>query len=220
MLAITNFWKYNNLVSKNIQKYDKVVNQINCEKVWKCSQQNIINNYQENINCNHLEIGPGTGLFLKKENLNTQLEKLTLVDINTKILNYSKKELEKEYSHVNALVYDLFSYEIPSNIVFNSVGINYVLHCIPGNLQTKLDKLISNLGNNKYNLFGASVICDPLHMNPIAEYELMFLNSFGIFNNNNDTYEELNDYLCSKNYNFSLKKKGYVAIFNVHIDNC
>lgn len=215
-----NFWKYNNLVSKNIQKYDKFVNEINCEKVWKCSKKHIINNYNSNINYNHLEIGPGTGMFLKKENLNVNLNKLTLVDINNKILKHSTHNLHSEHSDINSLVYDLFSYEIPSNIEFNSVGINYVLHCVPGNLQTKLDKLIGNLGNNKYNLFGASVICDPLHMNPIAEYELMFLNAFGIFNNNNDTYEELNEYLNNKNYNFSLKKKGYVAIFNVHVDNC
>ena len=215
-----NFWKYNNLVSKNIQKYDKFVNEINCEKVWKCSRKHIINNYNSNINYNHLEIGPGTGMFLKKENLNVNLNKLTLVDINNKILNHSRHNLDSEHSNINSLVYDLFSYEIPSNIEFNSVGINYVLHCVPGNLQTKLDKLIGNLGNNKYNLFGASVICDPLHMNPIAEYELMFLNAVGIFYNNNDTYEELNEYLNNKNYNFSLKKQGYVAIFNVHVDNC
>ena len=215
-----NFWKYNNLVSKNIQKYDRLVNEINCEKVWKCSKKHIINNYNKNINCNHLEIGPGTGYFLKKKNLNVNLNKLTLVDVNSKILNYSKNNLKSEYSDINILSHNLFSYEIPSKVKFNSVGINYVLHCIPGNLQTKLDKLIFNLGNNKYNLFGASVICDPLHMNPIAEYELIFLNALGIFNNNNDTYEELNEYLNNRNLNFSLKKQGYVAIFNIHIDNC
>lgn len=208
------------MVSKNIHKYDRFVNEINCNHVWKCSKNNIINNYCANVENKHLEIGPGSGFFLKKENIGVNLDQLTLVDVNSTILKFSKKNLESEHSNVNSLVYDLFRYEIPTNIEFDSVGINYVLHCIPGNLQTKLDSLISNLGDNKYNLFGASVICDPLHMNPIAEYELMFLNAFGIFNNNNDTYEELNEYLNNKNYNFSLKKQGYVAIFNVHVDNC
>ena len=214
-----NFWKNNNLVSKNIQNYDRYVNQINCEKVWKCPQKHIINNYRVNIDCNHLEIGPGTGYFLKKENLNINFNKLTLVDVNRKILNYSKENLQSECSDVNVLCHDLFTCEIPSSVDFNSVGINYVLHCVPGNLQTKLDKLISNLGENKYNLFGASVICDPLHMNAIAEYELIFLNAFGIFNNNNDTYEELKEYLDNRNLNFSLKKQGYVAIFNIQVEH-
>ena len=30
-----NFWKYNNVVSKNIHKYDNIVNNINCKRVWK-----------------------------------------------------------------------------------------------------------------------------------------------------------------------------------------
>ena len=57
-------------------------------------------------------------------------------------------------------------------------------------------------------------------MNPIAEYELMFLNAFGIFNNANDTYEELQEYLNNNNITYSLQKKGYVAIFNLFIDKC
>ena len=112
----------------------------------------------------------------------------------------------------------MFTSEIPDSVDFNSVGINYVLHCVPGNLETKLDNLISNLGDNKYNLFGASVVCDPLHMNVIAEYELMFLNAFGIFHNNNDTYEELDEYLNRTGLHFTLEKQGYVAIFNIQVD--
>ena len=212
-----NFWNYDNLVSRNIQKYDKIVNDINCEKVWKCSQKHIIKNYNSNITPQHIEIGPGTGYFLKKENLDVSLNKLTLIDVNSKILNYSKSNLKCDYSNIDVITHDLFTSEIPRDIPFTSVGINYVLHCVPGNLQTKLDKLISNLGNNTYNLFGASVVCDPLHMNPIAEYELMFLNACGIFNNNNDTYEELNEYLNNRNLKFSLEKQGYVAIFSIQV---
>ena len=198
-----NFWKYNNLVSKNIHKYDRLVNEINCEKVWKCSPKYIIDNYRSNIDDKHLEIGPGTGYFLKKENLGMDFNKLTLVDVNSKILDYSKKNLLSDYPCVDVISYDLFNNKISSCVEFNSVGINYVLHCVPGNLQTKLDKLIYNLGDKKYNIFGASVICDPLHMNPIAEYELMFLNAFGIFHNSGDTYEELNEYLIKRDLKFS-----------------
>ena len=213
-----NFWKYNNLVSKNIKKYDRLVNEINCEKVWGCKKKYIIDNYNRNINSNHLEIGPGTGYFLKKQNLDVNLNKLTLIDINKNILDYSKNNLQSEYSDIDILSHNLFTSKIPTDIKFNSVGINYVLHCVPGNLQTKLDKLISNLGNNEYNLFGASVICDSININLLAEYEIIFLNAFGIFNNNYDTYEELNEYLNNTNLNFSLKRRGYVAIFNIHIN--
>ena len=213
------FWKSSNIVSKNINNYDRIVNDFNCKHVWKCSTKNIIDNYQKNISNNHLEIGPGTGFFLNKKNTGINFKKLTLVDVNKDILQFSKKNLEQYYSNIEILHSDLFSQKISESIYFESVGVNYVLHCVTGNLQTKLDNLIDNLGNNKYNLFGASVICDPLHMNTIAEYELIFLNTLGIFNNNEDTYYELEEYLNNRNIKFSLKKQGYVAIFNMEIDN-
>lgn len=213
------FWKSSNIVSKNINNYDRIVNDFNCKHVWKCSTKNIIDNYQKNISNNHLEIGPGTGFFLNKKNTGINFKKLTLVDVNKDILQFSKKNLEQYYSNIEILHSDLFSQKISESIYFESVGVNYVLHCVTGNLQTKLDNLIDNLGNNKYNLFGASVICDPLHMNTIAEYELIFLNTLGIFNNNEDTYYELEEYLNNRNIKFSLKKQGYVAIFDMEIDN-
>ena len=213
------FWKSSNIVSKNINNYDRIVNDFNCKNVWKCPTVNIFNNYRNNISYNNLEIGPGTGFFFNKKNSGINLKNLTLVDVNKDILNFSKQNLEKEYSNIEVLHHDLFSQKIQESIYFESVGVNYVLHCVSGNLQTKLDKLIHNLGNNKYKLFGASVICDPLHMNTIAEYELIFLNALGIFNNNEDTYYELEEYLNSRNIKFSLRKQGYVAIFNMEIDN-
>ena len=50
---LKNFWKNNNLVSKNIQIYDKLVNEINCEKVGVL--KTYINNYNKNIDINHLK---------------------------------------------------------------------------------------------------------------------------------------------------------------------
>ena len=215
-----NFWTKSNIISRNIQHYDHIVNRINCLYAWKCSENYIINHYRSNISSYHLEIGPGTGYFLKRHNLrkNLSIQQLTLLDINENILDYSKKHLKNDYDHdIQTLHYDIFSKKIPEHIKFNSVGINYVLHCIPGNLQHNIDILINNLGNNGYNLFGATVICDPLYMNPIAEYELMLLNSLGIFNNRNDTYDQFNEYLINNNIRHNIVKRGYVTIFNIQI---
>ena len=54
-------------------------------------------------------------------------------------------------------------------------------------------------------------------MNPIAEYELMILNSLGIFHNLNDTYQEFVEYLNNNKINHSITKYGYVAVFNINI---
>ena len=210
------FWNKSNIVSSNLHYYDRFVNQFNCKYVWKCSPDKIFNIYNQNCSKYHLEIGPGTGYFLKNSNLNSTIHELTLIDINDQILDYSMKNLKSEYSNINALNYNLFTDKIPDHIKFDSVGINYVLHCIPGDLQKKIDTLIHNLGDNNYKLFASTVICDPLHISIIAEYELMLLNSLGIFNNNNDTYQELQEYLENNKFKYNLHKEGYVAILEIN----
>ena len=230
-----NFWTHHNIVSKNIHHYDKLVNNINCKYVWKCSSQHIVNNYRKNVTSRHLEIGPGTGHFLTRQQLASSshiIDYLTLIDINPDILEYSKTILDKEYTTtpIQTINHNIFSNTIPTkyrnSLEFNSVGINYVLHCIPGKLENKLDTLLNNLISSKasrstdkssFTLFGSTVICDPLHMNTLAEYELMLLNGIGIFHNDNDTFDELSSYLNSNNIPHNLTKKGYVAIFSLQV---
>ena len=219
-MLFKHYWANKNFVSKNIHYYDRLVNKINCQHVWKCSERYIINHYRNNISHYHLEIGPGSGYFLKKENLlkNPSIDQLTLIDINSEILDFSKENLTPDYCNdIVTLNFDIFSDKIPSGIKFNSVGLNYVLHCIPGKLENKLDTLLDNLDHTGYNLFGATVICDPLHMNPLAEYELMLLNTLGIFNNNHDSYEDLSRYLLKNNIKHNISKRGYVALFSIEV---
>ena len=219
-MIFKNFWNKTNLISKHMEYYDGVVNEFNCLHVWKCSRQYIINHYRSHISNYHLEIGPGSGYFLKRDILrkNPSINKLTLIDVNDDILDYSKQNLKDEYSNdITTLNTDIFSHTIPSDIQFKSVGINYVLHCIPGSLHENIDTLLTNLNSTNYNIFGATVISDPIHMNPIAEYELMVLNSLGIFNNKNDTYEEFQEYLINQKIKHNITKRGYVALFTINI---
>ena len=43
----------------------------------------------------------------------------------------------------------------------------------------------------------------------------MLLNSLGIFNNNNDTYD-LQEYLENNKFSYNLHKEGYVAILEIN----
>jgi len=218
-MKIKNFWTKSNAISKNMRHYDHVVNNINCERVWRCSQQYIMNHYRNYISSYHLEIGPGTGYFLENENIRkaNSIEKITLVDINSEILEYASENLQYDYSRISTVNCNLFKQTLPTHIKFDSVGLNYVLHCVPGNLEDKVDTLLHNLDHTDYNLFGATVICDPLHMNPIAEYELTLLNSLGIFHNEDDTYDGLVNYLEKNNIRHNSIKRGYVALFNIEV---
>jgi len=51
------FWRNKNFVSRFINVYDYLVNDINCKYVWRCHQKNIFNQYNKYLGKNHLEIG-------------------------------------------------------------------------------------------------------------------------------------------------------------------
>ena len=88
-MIFKNFWNKTNLISKHMEYYDSVVNEFNCLHVWKCSRQYIINHYRSHISNYHLEIGPGSGYFLKRGHK----KKLTTFYSRTSVNQYTPKEL-------------------------------------------------------------------------------------------------------------------------------
>ena len=206
------FWKQSNIVSKNLFFYDYLVNDLNCSFVWKCSQRNILHNYR-NISDNHIEIGPGTGYFLKNKTFDT----LQLLDINNDILTNASLNLKGNCSQIKSFQHDIFTSSLPQLSKCNSIGLTYVLHCLPGKIENNLDNLIRHIPYKNYNLYGASVIRDPVEKNSLAEMELFWLNKIGVFNNSNDTYSSLEKYFKKNNFQYDLKLEGYVAIFNIAV---
>lgn len=205
------FWKNKNFVTQSLKLYDFAVNDINCNYVWRCNKKNIIDNYKKNIGKIHLEIGPGTGYFLKNNYPN---EKLYLMDINNETLDFSKKNLEGSYNNIYKLKHNIFTDKIKIDQL-DSVGINYVLHCVPGKLENKVDKLISNLiTSNQTKYFGATVVNNNYLQTPLSKFELYFLNQKKIFSNFEDDYRNLIKYFEYNNINYQYKICGNVLIFS------
>ena len=201
------FWKskkINNLIFNN---YDYFVNNINCKYVWKCDQRYIKKLYANNITNKHLEIGPGTGYFIKKYQFNN----LHLVDINQDILNNSEKNLYNNCQNIKIHNQNIFEYNNKINEDITSIGMSYVLHCVSNNLDISLDNLVDNIKtNNQITIFGSTVI--PNKKDIVAMTEIYTLNTFGIFNNINHNKEQL-EYIIDK-YNGNIKHVGNVLLFN------
>ena len=207
------FWNKSNMVSKNLFAYDYLVNDINCNFVWKCNQHKIIEHYDSNVTNNHVEIGPGTGFFLQNRQYNT----LQLIDINKDILVNANENLKENSEKIQTYCHNIFS---SSSLHINpsrSIGLTYVLHCVPGKIENNLNDLIQNIQFNNYTLFGASVVNDSKETNMFAETELLWLNRLGIFNNENDTYSGLREYLEASGLEYNLRLEGYVAIFDIKV---
>ena len=210
---MNHFWKktkFNQLIMKN---YDFFVNNINCKYVWKCDQNNIINMYKKNISPNHIEIGPGTGHFLKNHKFNN----LTLIDVNKDILLECRENLKNNCKNINIINTNIF--EKNNKIAINnydSVGMNYVLHCVPNNLSTSIDNLVDNIPKKDYKIFGSTVI--PNSTYTLANLEIFLLNKMKIFNNEKHTFNDIESYI-KKYFNHKIKRIGHSYLFEFETED-
>ncbi len=204
------FWKNYKISNILLNNYDYFVNNLNCKYVWKCNQNIIKDLYKNNLSKNHIEIGPGTGYFLKQN----QFDSLYLLDINNDILNDSFKNLKNNSKKIVKINKNIFNKnnQLKINNV-NSIGFSYVLHCVPNTLDTSLNYLVNNLNKKDVTLFGSTVI--PTNTNFLASSELYFLNKLGIFNNLNHNLEQLKNF--SKNYDHEINVVGNVLVFKIKI---
>ena len=204
------FWKNYKISNILLNNYDYFVNNLNCKYVWKCNQNIIKDLYKNNLSKNHIEIGPGTGYFLKQN----QFDNLYLLDINNDILNDSFKNLKNNSKKIVKINKNIFSRnnQIKINNV-NSIGLSYVLHCVPNTLDTSLNYLVNNLNKKDVTLFGSTVI--PTNASFLASSELYFLNKLGIFNNFNHNVKQLKNF--SKNYDHEINVVGNVLVFKIKI---
>ena len=205
------FWRNRNIVTKSLKFYDFMVNDINCRYAWRCHKKNIFENYRNNIKTHHLEIGPGTGYFLK---YNSNIKKLYLMDINNDTLNFTKKNMLEYCNNITTINHNIFENRYHINNI-NSIGINYELHCVPGKLENNIDKLVTNLNsNNKLSFFGATVLNDNNLQTYLSKTELKLLNNYGIFNNSEDYSYNLINYFQYNNFDYKFNIIGNVIIFS------
>ena len=94
-----------------------------------------------------------------------------------------------------------------------SIGLSYVLHCVPGSLDDSLNNLVKNIQQKHLVLFGSTVV--PEKTKILAKTELFFLNKLNIFNNENHNLEQLQKF--SSNYEHEIKKVGNVLLFKIKI---
>lgn len=202
--------------------YDIFVIRFSNKYFWRCHPYKTIELYNRNMSDNHLEIGVGTGYYLKAGNRKNNTH-FGLLDLNKNSLNKTEKELSnlgidtiEAYCH-NAL--EKFPF---TNAKYDSVAINYLLHCIPGSIKEKLDSIFNNIissleAGRKVTIFGSTIICDEDKHTKLSNAVMSFYQRKGIFHNQLDTYADLQSSLNSYSKDFSVELTGCVALFEVKI---
>lgn len=181
--------------------------------VWNCPSRQILNFYNEHVSERHLDIGVGTGYFLDRCKFPSSHPTLTLVDLNPNSLQVTTERLRR-YNPTAYLANVLEPLPIDS-LGFDSIALNYLLHCLPGTMLTKgvVFRNLQLLLNDRGKVFGTTILGQDVRHNLIARKLMHLYNSKGIFCNTDDTAADLEKILKENFRNYSLHIIGCVAFF-------
>ncbi len=192
--------------------YDVLVHGLSNRLAWRCPTERLLQLYRRNLSENHLEAGVGTGLFLDRAGVG-RLDRLVLLDLNRHCLDRAGRRLARfkpELHEVNLLV------PIELGMApFASIGLTYVLHCLPGTMSEKLvavDHLRPFMQQGTV-LFGATILGRGVTPNAPARLLLDLYNAKGVFNNREDDLASLADGLRQRFGHVEIETAGLVALF-------
>lgn len=180
--------------------------------VWRCPKRYQLAQYHQYVTSHHLDIGVGTGYYLKNTPwpINTEL---SLMDLNPDCLHSTEEAMK--WLHPKIYLADIFKPQKALNEQFDSISINYLLHCLPGDMKDKrvvIDNAVAML-KPKGILFGATILSDR-ELQTFASTRLMaFYNKKQIFSNQADDRRSLKEVLEKHFSNVEIKIMGCVALF-------
>ncbi|MGR5150069.1 class I SAM-dependent methyltransferase [Photobacterium alginatilyticum] len=181
--------------------------------LWKCSTNIISQKFLELASSNHLDVGVGTGYYLKNYLSNVE-RRVALVDLNQNSLKSTASAIQ----HFNPEVYRRNVLE-PLQLnceKFDSISMNYLLHCLPGDFSGK-GVVFSNLKellNEGGVLFGSTILGKGVQKNFFANKLMNFYNKKGIFSNHNDDIISLEKVLKENFSNVQIDIVGCVVLFS------
>ena len=169
--------------------------------------------FRKHVTLNHLDVGVGSGYYLDKclENVN---RRVGLLDLNKNSLNAASTRISRFKPEIycdNALE--------PLNTKcekFDSISINYLLHCLPGSMKEKsiMFKHLEVLLNDQGVLFGSTILGKDSNVSYFAGKLMALYNNKGIFDNSSDDLQSLESSLKQYFKNVEITVIGCVAIFS------
>lgn len=193
--------------------YDLLVLGFSNTYLWKCPSTELVDWYNRNISSKHLDVGVGTGYFLDRCRFPSPDPTVALLDLNEESLRFTAERIAR-YRPVSyrASVLDPVQIDLAP---FQSIGLNYLLHCLPGDMQTKaqvfanLKPLLAPGGV----VFGSTILGQGVPRGRIARAVMSRYNARGIFGNQNDSVEGLRAALSGLR-SVEINIRGCVALFS------
>lgn len=162
-----------------------------------------------------MDIGVGSGYYLKKH-LPLDTRRIALVDLNDNSLESASKAIRYRKLPVEIFKRNILEPLKLEGEKFDSVSINYLLHCLPGSLENKkiVFSNIKDILNDDGVIFGSTILGKGIKKNFVAGKLMDFYINKGIFSNYNDDLATLVITLNEFFYDIEVSVIGCVAIFS------
>jgi hypothetical protein len=119
---------------RSLAVYDLAILGYFSRVAWKCPARRILDHYDANVTPNHLDVGVGTGYFLDRCRF-AATPRIGLMDLSEACLDVAGRRIARyQPERYTANVLEPIALDVPR---FDSVGLNYLLHCLPGTIRTK-----------------------------------------------------------------------------------
>jgi Methyltransferase domain len=194
--------------------YDLFVLGFSNRFVWRCRSSRMLERYNRYVGARHLDVGVGTGWFLDRCEWPVETPQITLLDLNENSLSVASKRIRRYApSAIRANVLDPVDL---GDERFDSIGANYLLHCLPGELESKAAAVVSSLcpylGPDGV-LFGSTILGRGVRHNLLGRRLMRLYNRKGIFSNLEDDQRGLEQGLKTHLTDVQVEVVGAVALF-------
>lgn len=193
--------------------YDLLVLRISNRFIWRCPSARLLELYDRCVSSNHLDVGVGTGFFLDRCRFPSDRPRVALLDLNANCLDAAARRIAR-YGPQRFQANLLEPIAIDAE-PFDSVAVNYVLHCLPGTIRTKA-AVFANLKPLLHPgavIFGSTILQGGVHPGFTARQLMRFYNAKKIFTNTEDDLDGLRASLAEHFSEVAVETVGCVALF-------
>ena len=197
-----------------LRSYDLLVLGFSNRFAWRCPSATMLEQYDRHVGRRHLDLGVGTGWYLDRCTWPVERPEITLLDLNENSLSLGGRRLRRYAPRtVRANVLDALPL---GDARFESAAANYLLHCLPGRIESKAATLAGNVRpfvEPGGVLFGSTILGRGVAHTRIGRRLLRIYNRKGIFSNLEDDERGLERGLASGFADVEIEVVGAVALF-------
>jgi hypothetical protein len=200
-----------------LRGYDLVVLGFSNRFAWRCRSATMLEQYDRNAGRRHLDMGVGTGWYLDRCAWPDARPEITLLDLNENSLSVAARRIARYAPRtVRANVLE----PLPlGEDRFDSASANYLLHCVPGAIESKAAALAANVRpylEPDGVLFGSTILGRGVPHTWVGRRLMNVYNAKGIFSNADDDEQGLEQGLRAAFADVEIEVVGAVALFRCY----